>query len=337
MIESAQGTDTQPGSRGCRGKCGCAPRSTAPESLPALGALEHGAAPSTALEHIAAPSATLGPVAARTAGSDDVPHRGCGCGNHGVAGPAATDTAESIGTSASAPPDSSDGPSGGVEAAGERRGTCACAGLRPYRRMHSLAGIAFAAFLCVHFLTGASALSPQAFQENANLLQSFSERYPGVELIAVAVPLLALAALGGRLLIEAGLSPARKRCNRGGKTRYFLQRVSALIVLSFIVFHVATLSRWGLHGGLHDPARSYESVAAVLRANAFIAAFYLTAIVAVSYHLANGLWTGAVAWGAIVSDRAKRNWEIACAAFGTALCLAGVAAWYAFVLNRGSA
>jgi succinate dehydrogenase / fumarate reductase cytochrome b subunit len=203
--------------------------------------------------------------------------------------------------------------------------------------MHSLAGIAFAAFLCVHFLTGASALSPQAFQENANLLQSFSERFPALEFIAVAVPLLALVALGGRLLIEAGLSPARKRCDRGGKTRYYLQRVSALIVLSFIVFHVATLSRWGLHGGSYDPARSYESVAAVLRANAFVAAFYLTAIVAVSYHLANGLWTGAVAWGAVVSDRAKRNWEIACAAFGTALCLAGVAAWYAFVLSQGSA
>lgn len=299
MIESAQGTDTQTGSGGCRGKCGCAPRAADPSS--------REAAPAPAVPESLPPIAAGEPVAAPPS------------------------------TLAVAPPDSSGRPSDGTDASGGRKGSCACAGLRPYRRMHSLAAIAFAAFLCVHFLTGASALSPQAFRENANLLQSFSERFPAIEFLAVAVPLFALVALGGRLLVEAGLSPARKRCDRGGKTRYFLQRLSALIVLSFIVFHVATLSRWGLHGGSYDPARSYESVAAVLRAHAFVAAFYLTAIVAVSFHLANGFWTGAVAWGAIVSDRAKRHWEIACAAFGAALCLAGIAAWYAFVLSPGSA
>jgi succinate dehydrogenase / fumarate reductase cytochrome b subunit len=201
--------------------------------------------------------------------------------------------------------------------------------------MHSLAGLLFAAFLGVHFLTAASALSPAAFQGNANFLRGLTERFPAIEFIAVGLPLFALIAFGGYLLIEAGLSPARKRCDRGGKTRYFLQRISALLILSFIVFHVATLSPWGLHGGSYDPSRSFDSVAAALRANTAVAIVYLLAIVAVSYHLANGLWSGALAWGAIRSERAKRTWELACAAFGIALCSAGVVAWYAFVIARG--
>jgi succinate dehydrogenase / fumarate reductase cytochrome b subunit len=287
MIESEPSAESQPKGRGCRGKCGCAHRSSvitgeeaaaATLEAPAIAALE---APAIA---------ALEPA-----------------------------------TSA-------------VEAAGsERKGNCACAGLRPYRRMHSIAGLAFAAFLCVHFLTGASALSPGAFQADANGLREIAERLPGIELLAVGVPLLALVALGCYLLFEAGLSPTRKRCDRGGKTRYFLQRVSALIVLAFVVFHVATLSPWGLHGGAFDPSRAFDSVAGAVRANALVAAFYLLAICAVSYHLANGLWSGAIAWGAISSERAKQRWQLACAAFGIALCSAGLIAWYAFVIATGYA
>jgi succinate dehydrogenase/fumarate reductase cytochrome b subunit len=57
------------------------------------------------------------------------------------------------------------------------------------------------------------------------------------------------------------------------------------------------------------PSRPFTSVAAAVRGNASVEAFYVLAIVAVSYHLANGLWTGAIAWGALDSDRAKRKWE----------------------------
>jgi succinate dehydrogenase / fumarate reductase cytochrome b subunit len=250
----------------------------------------------------------------------------CGCSHRSAKGMSAAEAAPA--TAAREPV--------AVVLSAEKR-SCACKMLRPYRRVHSLAGLIFAAFLGVHFLTGASALSPPAFEANANHLRTLTERFPVIEFVAVLVPLLVLLALGTRLLIEAGLSPARKRCNRGGKIRYFLQRISALVILSFIVFHVGTMSRWGLHGGLYDPARPFASVAASLHANAAIATLYLLAIAAVSYHLANGLWTGAIAWGAITSERAKRNWQLACAAFGVALCSAGIVAWYAFVVAARNA
>jgi succinate dehydrogenase / fumarate reductase cytochrome b subunit len=209
--------------------------------------------------------------------------------------------------------------------------TCACKKLRPYRRIHSLAGLIFAGFLVVHLGVAATAVSPARFQASATVLQTLADRFPALELIGVGIPLLIVLALGIHLLVEAGLSPARKRCKRGGRIRYFLQRISAAVILAFVAFHLATLSRWGIHGGSYDPSRPFISVAAALRGNAAVEALYLLAIVAVSYHLANGLWTGAIAWGALESDGAKRKWEAICAAFGVVLCSTGIVALYAFL------
>jgi succinate dehydrogenase/fumarate reductase cytochrome b subunit len=64
-------------------------------------------------------------------------------------------------------------------------------------------------------------------------------------------------------------------------------------------FHVLTLSHWGLNGGSYAPRHAFVSVAAAIRANLAIEALYFLVIVAVSYHFANGLWTGAIAWGAL--------------------------------------
>jgi succinate dehydrogenase / fumarate reductase cytochrome b subunit len=214
---------------------------------------------------------------------------------------------------------------------------CACKKLRPYRRIHSLAGLLFGAFLAVHLGIAATAVSPSTFEANANALHAFTERFPAFELIALSIPLLVLLALGIHLLVEAGLSPTRKRCRRGGRVRYFLQRSSAVVILAFIAFHVLTLSHWGLHGGSYAPSHAFVSVAAALRASPAIEALYFLAIVAVSYHFANGLWTGAIAWGAIESERAKRAWEAVCAVFGAALCTTGLVALYAFVHAAGSA
>jgi len=255
----------------------------------------------------------------------------CGgtCGHHDVAASAQTVALASgaiVTVSATAPLVAEIPASAGIEPH-----RCVCKKLRPYRRIHSFAGLLFGAFLAVHLGIAATAVAPPAFAANANALQAFTERFPAFELIALGIPLLIVLAFGAHLLAEAGLSPARKRCKRGGRVRYFLQRSSAVIILAFIAFHVLTLSHWGLHGGSYDPRHAFASVAAALRANRGVEALYFLAIVAVSYHFANGLWTGAIAWGAIESDRAKRAWEAACAVLGVGLCTTGLVALYAFV------
>ena len=53
------------------------------------------------------------------------------------------------------------------------------------------------------------------------------------------------------------------------------------------------------------------------------------------YHLANGLWTAAITWGITISERAQRQWGIACAALGIALMGAGwsAVAGFAFLVD----
>ncbi|MFY9781259.1 MAG: hypothetical protein WAJ85_12225 [Candidatus Baltobacteraceae bacterium] len=216
-----------------------------------------------------------------------------------------------------------------MDAAATTPGTCACKKVKPFRRAHGLFAIAFGTFLAVHLFVNASALEPARFGTNVAALRALAAALPALEAVAIGLPLLGLVACGLFLLYQAGLRYPAKGCNRGGKVRYFLQRTSALVIVAFIAFHVATLSTWGLNGGAFEPSRPYASVAAALRSPA-VKAFYLLAIVAVSYHLANGLFTGAGLWGLVRSDEGKRRWRWVCAALGISLASLGSAAWYAF-------
>ncbi|MGP6191774.1 MAG: hypothetical protein ACLPSH_17250 [Vulcanimicrobiaceae bacterium] len=211
-------------------------------------------------------------------------------------------------------------------------GTCGCKKVKPYRRAHGLFALAFGAFLIVHLLINASALQPARFGNNVAALRALTSALPALELLAIGLPLIGLIACGLYLLQKAGLHYPARGCNRGNKVRYFLQRTSALVILAFVAFHLVTLSTWGLHGGAFEPARPYASVAAALAAPT-VKAFYLLAILAVSYHLANGLFTGVGPWGLMRSDEGRRRWRWVCTAVGLSLAALGSVAWYAFGLG----
>jgi succinate dehydrogenase / fumarate reductase cytochrome b subunit len=123
--------------------------------------------------------------------------------------------------------------------------------------------------------------------------------------------------------------------------RYFLQRVSALVVLAFIAFHVFTFR----FQGLYDHARPFASTAAAIcrfwrsggarhPLNLMVMGLYLAGLLAFAYHLANGLWTGAIAWERCSSPAAKRCWGWVCAAIGAGLGFCGALAWVAFVFSQ---
>ena len=59
----------------------------------------------------------------------------------------------------------------------------------------------------------------------------------------IFLPLAVAAGFGGYLLLQAGVRYNVKKCNRGGKLRYWLQRVTAVAVLLFVGLHVWSLSR----------------------------------------------------------------------------------------------
>ncbi len=254
---------------------------------------------------------------------------GCGCGHHhAVETPAAT------------------------EPAGH---TCKCQSLRPYRRVHAVLGVVLGLFIVAHLSVLATALAPERFSQNSHALHVLSENLPFVEIIAVLLPAAVLLVCGVYLLYKAGLKYHVNKCNRGGKMRYFLQRLSAAVLLAFLLIHVTVFSQWGLQrfytsahaqpvadGAPAPTAMTYDSVvgkmAATLGGTAasplgvLSLGMYLIAIVAVAYHLANGLWTGAIIWDLCKSDSAKRRWGICCAAIGIIIGAIGIVAWYAFAV-----
>jgi succinate dehydrogenase/fumarate reductase cytochrome b subunit len=162
------------------------------------------------------------------------------------------------------------------------------------------------------------------------------------------------------MLAKIGMAYHTDKKSRGGDLRFFLQRGSAIILLAFIGFHVVTMHRWDFHvlsrsigaetvaggqmTGLFRPAQAFQSTAGAIRSygtsedagyrgNLLVIGFYALGIWAVCYHVANGLATGAMAWGITVTEPAQRRCTFLCFGVWVALTLAGTAAWCAFVFG----
>ena len=235
---------------------------------------------------------------------------------------------------------------------------CACQGLLRPRRMHALCGLWMACFLAAHLAIGATGWSPAAYRSNIDAIQGALAHVPGFTLLAVFAPLLFQASSGLYLLRKEGMKYNVKKCNRGGKLRFFAQRATGLALLAFALFHVATLHAWGLHavcrathlgalnryadGGLFQAGgAAFRSTAdgfgrfcgAWTAGNALVAVLSLLGVWATAFHAANGAWSGGVIWGLASAQESKRRWGYVCAAMGIALLALGTAAWCAFTLS----
>jgi succinate dehydrogenase / fumarate reductase cytochrome b subunit len=60
-------------------------------------------------------------------------------------------------------------------------------------------------------------------------------------------------------------------------------------------------------------------------------AFYVIGLVAVSFHLANGIRTFLMTWGVVTGPRARRAAARLCAAFGVLVLAVSLAAVWAFI------
>ncbi len=309
------------------GECGCKRR-----SLPPSTANKPPLLPETTLVETAA-LLTADEATTGTATMEETPPgaASCGCGHH----------AEEI-----------TDPQQAEETAGT---SCKCQKMRWVRRTHSACGLVFGVFVVEHLAATALGLRPQLFEQYIRGLHAGLRQTPWLEVL-VFLPLLTLVAFGIYLLAKAGLRYKVKKCKRGGKLRFFLQRVSAVVILAFIAFHLLTLRDWGPWAAATAAPSSVDSTtandsamtafatsvqqvwgflpsaAAPSPARFAIAVFYLLGTVAVIYHLANGLWTGAIAWGLNQSAVSQQRSLWAFTAFGIMLLLLGALGWYAFIV-----
>jgi succinate dehydrogenase / fumarate reductase cytochrome b subunit len=74
------------------------------------------------------------------------------------------------------------------------------------------------------------------------------------------------------------------------------------------------------------------SVDAVSPTRFALTALYLLGTAAVIYHFANGLWSGALAWGLAPSPNAQQRLLWACTAFAVMVGVLGALGGYAFLV-----
>ena len=195
--------------------------------------------------------------------------------------------------------------------------------------------------LVSHLAIGALGLWPTVFQAAVNGIHRLGPALTWLELTLIGIPLLVHVGMGLNYLRKSGLRPGVEKHHHGSDLRYWLQRVSAVVLLGFITLHVVTLHRWG--AGRFDPQNAFTSTTEALRhfwtgqgsgsrANLLIAQFYLLGIAAAVYHFSNGISTSADVWDFTPARSTRlRLWRV-CTLAGVGLGALGFAAWYAFTV-----
>ncbi|NND98044.1 MAG: succinate dehydrogenase [Pirellulaceae bacterium] len=194
--------------------------------------------------------------------------------------------------------------------------------------------------MVVHLTTNASFLTgTQTFQRAVYLIHAPGPLLPVIEWAFIFAPLLFHAILGVWIAKTGQNNTDRYRLT--SNRRYWLQRVTGMIALVFLFFHILHLHGWfhadfWLHTvqamgfGSFRPYNAGSTLAAAM--NGWIwPAFYLVGVLSCVYHLANGLWTSGITWGLWISPAGQARASKVCVAFGVVLAVIGTTAWYAAV------
>src|SRR5690625_5072423 len=169
-----------------------------------------------------------------------------------------------------------------------------------YRRLHSLLGvIPIGVFLVQHLVVNHFAVYGE---ESFNKAAGFMGNLPFVlvlEIFVIYLPILFHAILGVYIVFVA-----RNNVKRYGFFRnwmFLLQRVSGIITLIFIVWHVWQTR---IQVALGSAEVNYSLMEGIL-SDPFWFWFYIIGVISTVFHLANGLWSFAVTWGIAQSPRSQ--------------------------------
>ncbi|MBC7782897.1 MAG: hypothetical protein H7144_03580 [Burkholderiales bacterium] len=181
------------------------------------------------------------------------------------------------------------------------------------RRLQSLTGILFGLYLCVHLLVNATLIqgrNPDVFQAQVNKIHDLPFLLM-IEMSLIFAPIVVHALFGIYIMTNG-------RPNVGSYPHiknwfYLLQRVSAVALLAFIFFHVGGMYGWFGEWLTFDKDRAFDSTVRHVQANPFLYLIvYPLGVIAGTFHLANGFWTAAIAWGLTVSKEAQNRWGWVC-------------------------
>lgn len=181
---------------------------------------------------------------------------------------------------------------------------------RPYlmRKLHSLTGVLpVGAFMCFHLFENAKALQGQQQFDEAVSGISHMPYLPVLEWGAILLPLMFHAGYGIKLALEGKPNVGRYTYSRNWM--YALQRVTGVLALLFILFHLYEYW-WQKQIGKLAAEQFYPQLCANMSSTMggvpVVALVYVLGIAACVFHFANGLWGFAFSWGLTVSRRSQR-------------------------------
>jgi succinate dehydrogenase / fumarate reductase cytochrome b subunit len=195
------------------------------------------------------------------------------------------------------------------------------------RRLHSLTGIVFGGYLVVHLLVNATiAQGGDVYQTQVDKIHDLPF-LPVIEWTFIYLPILYHTAYGIWITVNGQWNVNRYPYEKNWF--YVLQRVSAIIIVFFMLFHVLSLKYGAFGQGLRfNPHRGALQTVALHMDRSFLITWllYPIGILASCYHLANGFWTAAITWGLTVSRDAQRRWGMACLGLFVLTFVAGMVA-----------
>lgn len=195
------------------------------------------------------------------------------------------------------------------------------------RRLHSLTGI-LPIGLYVLFHLGVNSFAaggPESYDRMAEFLESLPY------LLAIEIPFIWLPILyhaGYGIYIHATGRPNPFHYAYRNNWFYWLQRWSGIVTLVFIGWH---FWQTRLANYVYGRVIEFQMMADILSDPRWLA-FYVVGLIAVSYHLANGLRSFLLTWGAVVGERARRRASVVCAVFGVLVLAFSLATIRAFLL-----
>lgn len=193
------------------------------------------------------------------------------------------------------------------------------------RRLHSLTGILFGAYVIFHLFINATLIQGgeiyQAQVDKIHLLPFVT----GIEWVFIYLPIIFHTVYGSWIIVTG--QPNNASYPYFKNLFYLLQRISAVVLAAFIAFHVLAMKGMLGRAMAFDAAHATASTVRSVGSHWFVAwVVYPLGVLAAAFHTANGFWTAGVSWGLTISAGAQRRWGRLCAVVFFGMTVVGLLA-----------
>lgn len=209
------------------------------------------------------------------------------------------------------------------------------------RRLHSLTGVLpIGAFLVEHLYSNYQAVGPGGSARFDGVVKDLQTNpvIVWLEIFGIGVPILYHAFYG--IFIAAQARYNSGHYGYGANWRFLFQRITGVILLCYIVYHVWNTrlmpvthpDTFAASNGLitYQYMRDYLNG---VHLGIPVWSLYIVGTLAACFHFANGLWGFLIHWGITVGPRVQRASAYACAGLGVLLAALGLNSLYAFVVG----